>query len=176
MLVAAIMAAAILVEPATVVPEKLKSPWMPVHVAFAFLANASFAVAGIVSVVYLVHENRLRQKRIRTTGLHSLPALEILDRLSLRLIEIGFPLMTLALLSGAAYGKTVWGSYWSWEPRTTVNLLVWVLYALLLQFRIAIGWRGRKAAYVTVIGVTLTLISMGLGFLGIGLHAQDYTS
>jgi ABC-type transport system involved in cytochrome c biogenesis permease subunit len=85
--------------------------------------------------------------------------------------------MTLALLSGALYGREVWGVYWRWELRNVVSVVVWALFAILLHFRITIGWRGRKAALLTLVGVMATLISLvGLGMLGFGHHGQDVTS
>ena len=179
-LVAVVVGLSVLVEPAEAVPHGLRSPWLPVHIAFAFLGNAAFVLAGMVSIIYLAQDARLRQKRGRPkvgTGLHRLPALELLDRMSVRLIEVGFPLMTLALLSGALYGKEVWGTYWKWELRNAVSVSVWALFAVLLHFRITIGWRGRKAALLTLVGVSTMLISLvGLGLLGFGHHGQDYTS
>ncbi len=176
-LVALVVGLAVLVEPAHSVPAGLQSPWLPIHIALAFLGNAAFVVAGMVAIVYLWQERRLKQKRTRKnvgTGLHRLPALELLDRMSVRLIEIGFPLMTLALVSGALYGREVWGEYWKWELRNVVSVIVWALFAVLLHVRITIGWRGRKAAFLTLIGVTATLVSLvGLGLLGFGHHGQD---
>lgn len=171
---------AVFIEPATTVPQELRSPWLPVHIALAFVGNASFVVAGMVAGVYLIQDNRLKLKRSRTrvgTGLYQLPALELLDRASMRLIEIGFPLMTLALVSGMLYGREVWGMYWKWELRNVVSVIVWAIFAVLLHFRITIGWRGRKAALLTLVGVSATLLSIvGLGLLGFGHYGQDYTS
>lgn len=180
-LVAVIVGLAATLEPANAVPSGFRSPWLPVHIALAFLGNAAFVVAGIVGLVYLLQERRLKRKRGRPsgsgTGLSRLPALELLDRLSLRLIEVGFPLMTLALISGALYGREVWGEYWRWELRNVVSVMVWGLFAILLHFRITIGWRGRKAALLTLLGVAATLISLvGLGLAGFGHHGQDYHS
>ena len=170
---------AVLVEPAISVPVGLRSPWLPVHIALAFLGNASFVVAGIIAIVYLIQDNRLTSKKSRPrrgTGLHQLPALELLDRASVRLIVVGFPLMTLAIISGMLYGREVWGIYWKWELRNVVSVVVWSLFAVLLHFRVTIGWRGRKAALLTLLGVGATLISVvGFGLLGFGHHGQGYT-
>lgn len=174
-LVAGVVFLAAIAEPAAQVPEKFQSPWLPLHIAFAFLGNAAFVVAGIIAVVYLVQDSRLRQKKSRparpATGLQRLPALEVLDRTSVRLIEVGFPLMTLALASGMLYAREAWGELWRWELRNVVAVLVWLLFLVLLHFRITIGWRGRKAASLTVVGVGAILISIvGLRMLGFGHH------
>ncbi len=180
-LVAALTIMAAAIDPGLAGPERLRSPWLPVHIALAFLGEASFAVAGIVAIVYLIQERRLKTKRKKIqkigTGLHKLPALEILDNVSMRLIQLGFPMMTLGLVAGAIYSKEVSGAYWTWGLLNTVSLLVSILYALLLHFRLTIGWRGRKAAVLTLVGVLATLVALvGLGLAGVGAHGQDYVS
>lgn len=180
-LVAALVLVAVLIEPADQVPEALKSGWLPVHIAVAFIGDAAFAVAGIVSIVYLIQERRLKSKKKRLakvgTGLHKLPALEILDSVSTRLIQFGFPMMTLGLITGAIYQHNLLGTWWQWDPRNTISLMVWILYALLLHFRMTIGWRGRKAAVLTLVGVVVTLLAfVTMGGLGIGAHGKDYLS
>jgi cytochrome c-type biogenesis protein CcsB len=161
------------------IADDIKTHWLAVHIAFAFLGDASFAIAGIVAAVFLVQERKLKSKKKKElvkvgTGVHSMPALEVLDKVSINLIQWGFPLMTLGLLSGAFYAKAVRGFYWSWDPLSTVSLMVWVLYAVLLHFRITIGWRGRKLAVLTVLGVVVTLIAfVGLGIAGSGAHGPN---
>lgn len=174
-LAAILVAIAVWVEPATNIPERLRSPWLPVHIAFAFLGEAAFAVAGMVATVYLVQERRLKRKKTKITkvgtGLHKLPALEILDNVSMRLIQLGFPTMAIGLVAGAIYSKESTGVYWQWGLLNIVSVLVWVLYALLLHFRITIGWRGRKAAVLTLAGVGATLVALlGLTLAGVGPH------
>lgn len=185
LLVSVIAWIAVAVQPTEHVSEALRSPWLPVHIAFAFLGDAAIVVAGVVSLVYLVQERKLKAKKQRKkqalirvgTGLHNLPALEILDKVSLQLIQWGFPLMTLGILSGAFYLKSVQGAYWSWDPRNTIALCTWLLYALLLHARLTIGWRGRKLAILTLLGVTVTLIAfVGLGVAGIGAHGKEFVS
>jgi cytochrome c-type biogenesis protein CcsB len=164
------------------IPDQLKSHWLAVHIALAFLGDALFAIAGIVAAVYLVQERKLKSKKKKQlakvgTGLHALPALEALDKVSIQLILWGFPMMTLGLITGALYAKSVRGHYWSWDPLNTVSLLVWVLYAVLLHFRITIGWRGRKLAILTVLGVVATLMAfVGLGLAGGGAHGPSAVS
>lgn len=179
LVVAGLVLISVMVEPASAVPEPLKSPWLPVHIALAFAGNASFVVAGMMAGIYLIQENRLKRKRTRPrvgTGLYQLPSLELLDRVSVRLIEIGFPLMTLALLSGMLYGREVWGVYWKWELRNVISVMIWGLFAVLLHFRITIGWRGRKAALLTLVGVVATFVSIvGFGLLGFGHYGQGYS-
>lgn len=177
LMVAILVAIAVIIGPQERVPESLRSIWLPVHIALAFLGDAAFAIAGVVSLVYLFQERKLKGKKRKelariSTGVHRLPSLEILDRVSVQLIEWGFPLMTLGLITGAIYSKTLRGSYWSWDPLNVVSVCVWILYGLLLQARLTIGWRGRKLAILTVLGVVLTLLAFGLGIIGGGAHGE----
>lgn len=180
LLVTVLVWIAVAVQPLDRVPDALRSPWLPAHIAFAFLGDAAIAVAGLVSIVYLAQERNLKAKTKKKlakvgTGAHNLPALEVLDKVSVQLLQWGFPMMTLGILSGAFYGYTIWGTYWSWDPRNTLGLLVWLLYALLLHARLTIGWRGRKVAILTVVGVLVTMIAfVGLGVAGIGAHGKDF--
>lgn len=174
-LVTLMVAISVWAEPFQGVPVHLRSPWLPVHIAFAFLGEAAFAVAGIVAIVYLIQERRLKQKKKRLpkvgTGLNKLPALEILDNVGVRLVQLGFPFMAIGLGAGAVYSKEVTGAYWHWGLLNTVSVLVWVLFALQLHFRITIGWRGRKAAVLTLVGVVATLVALlGMTLAGVGPH------
>lgn len=180
LLVAVMVGIAIVTEP-HVAPEHLTSPWLPVHIAFAFLGEAAFAVAGMVAFIYLVQERRLKKKKKKLTklgtGLHKLPALDILDNVSVRLIQLGFPSMAIGLGAGAIYSKEVTGNYFNWGLLNTVAVLVWCLFALLLHFRITIGWRGRRAAVLTLVGVAATLLALlGLTLAGLGPHGQGGVS
>jgi cytochrome c-type biogenesis protein CcsB len=181
LLVTVITWVAVATQPLDRIPDALRSPWLPVHIAFAFLGDAAIAIAGVVSLVYLVQERSLKKHKKQAiaigSGVHKLPALEVLDRVSMQLIQWGFPMMTLGILTGAFYGKEILGTYWTWDPRNTLALLTWVLYALLLHARLTIGWRGRKLAILTLVGVTVTLVAfVGLGALGIGAHGKEFLS
>jgi cytochrome c-type biogenesis protein CcsB len=183
MLVTVLVWIAIAIQPLDRVPEPLRSAWLPAHIAFAFLGDAAIAVAGIVSVVYLVQDHRLKARKSKGamkkmgSGVHKLPALEMLDKVSVQLLEWGFPMMTLGIITGALYSNEIWNTYWTWDPRNMVGVLTWALYAVLLHVRLTIGWRGRKLAILTLVGVTVTLIAfVGLGVAGIGLHGKEILS
>ena len=170
---AAVVAVAALVYAPGNGPERIQSPWLPVHIAFAFLGLAVFAVAAIVAGVYLVQDGRLRQKRVSKsgTGARKLPALDVLDQTSLRLYQAGFPLMGIGLLCGAIYSEQSTGQYWNWNVLNTLGVLVWVMFATILYFRMTIGWRGRKAAFLTLTGVLATLGALfALSLSGWGPH------
>ena len=143
-------------------PPNLRSAWLPVHIALAFLGNAVLALACCVSLVYLFHERQLKEKQVGRR-MRRLPSLETLDQLNYRALACGFALLTLGIITGALWGKLSWGHFWSWEEREVFSLILWVLYAGLLQARLVAGWRGRRLATVTIIGFVVVLASFVFG-------------
>jgi len=134
----------------------LKTYWLPLHVTFAFLGNTVFALAFGVSMMYLVQEYQLKNKKM-TFLYKRFPSLETLDRLNAVLLVWGFPLMTLGILTGSLWARVHWGDYWTWESREISSALTWLLYGGLIQGRITAGLRGRKAAALTVLGFMVVL-------------------
>ncbi|MGE0821448.1 MAG: c-type cytochrome biogenesis protein CcsB [Candidatus Binatia bacterium] len=157
---------------ARALPPMLQSPWLPVHVTLAFLGYAVFGVAFSASLLYLVQERQLKAKKARII-FRRLPSLETLDELNYRSLSWGFPLLTLGILSGAVWAEYAWGQFWVWEPRLVLSVLTWLLYALLLYYRTA-GWRGRRAATLTIVCFAVLLVS----FLGVrilpGRHGGQF--
>jgi cytochrome c-type biogenesis protein CcsB len=148
-----------------VVPATLRSAWLPIHVTLAFFGYALFVLAAGVSLVYLVYERRLKEKRLLLTPGEPTPSLEKLDRINYHLLGWGFLMLTLAIVSGAMWADSTWGNFWSWEPQESWSLAIWLLYAALLESRLTVGWRGRRAAALTIV-----LFSVLIGsFLGVSL-------
>ncbi len=145
-------------------PPNLRSAWLPVHVTSAFLGNAVLALAFCISLVYLFHERQLKEKRVRVFG-RRLPSLETLDQLNYRALAWGFPLLTLGIVTGALFAKRTWGHFWSWDEREIFSLVTWLLYAGLLEARMVAGWRGRRAATVTIVGFAFLFVSFVFGHM-----------
>ena len=137
-------------------PAGLKSYWLPVHVTLAFLGNSVFALASGVSLMYLLQEHQLKNKKM-TVLQKRFPSLEALDRFNYVFLVWGFPLMTLGIITGSLLARVQWGDYWSWDPRQITSAITWLLYGALLQARIAGGWRGRKVALLTIVGFAVVL-------------------
>lgn len=137
-------------------PPALKTYWLPLHVTLAFLGNAVFALAFGVSLMYLLQEYQLKNKKV-TVLYRRFPSLETLDRLNYVFLVWGFPLMTLGILTGSMWAAAQWGNYWSWDPRQISSAITWLLYGALLQGRITAGWRGKKAALLTIVGFAVVL-------------------
>ena len=152
--------------PDAIVPRSgiFKSAWVIFHVAVLFLANALFALAFSAAVMYLLQEGQIKRKSFGL--LYSrLPSLERLDRINYVCLVVGFPLMTLGLITGFAYAGAVWNSLWNWDPKEIFALITWFIYAILLHERLAVGWRGRRAAWLAIFGFSAILVT----FLGVNL-------
>ncbi len=151
-------------------PPALRSWWLPIHVTFAFLGDAIFALAFCAGVVYLIQERLVKSKRVGALS-NRLPSLEVLDEVNYRALTIGFPLLTIGIVTGAVWAEYAWGSYWSWDPKETWSLITWLLYAALLHQRLMIGWRGKKAAIMAMVGFGAVLFTfLGVNLLMKGLH------
>ncbi len=149
----------------------LQSYWLGIHTFLAFLGNAAFAMAFGIGIMYLIQEHHLKSKRLN--GLFQrLPNLQILDEVNYKLITIGFPLLTLAIITGAIWAESAWGSYWRWDPKEVWSLITWFIYALVLHVRLTVGWRGRKAALLSIVGFMSVLFTFfGVNLLLKGVHA-----
>lgn len=141
----------------------LQSYWLWVHVSLAVLGEAAFAVAFVASVMYLIGTRR---------GFRRLPDRDLLDMVTYRAIGVGFPLFTIgALFAGAVWAQRAWGSPWSWDPKETSSLIVWLIYAIYLHARLVRGWKGAGAAWLSIAGFAMTFFTiLGSKILG-GLHS-----
>jgi cytochrome c-type biogenesis protein CcsB len=135
----------------------LKSAWLGIHTTLALLGDAAFAFAFIVSVMYLIQERQLKHKNLGAI-FHRLPPLDVMDTISYKALSIGWPLFTLGMITGSIWAESAWGAYWSWQPKETASLLVWLIYLSLLHLR-TIGWRGRKMAWLSIAGFVFVLVS-----------------
>ena len=161
---------------ASELPPSLRSAWLPVHVTLAFVGNAVFVLAFATSLLYLLEDRRLKAKhpsRVRRL----LPSLEKLDELNYHLLAWGFPFLTLGIVSGAIWARFAWGRFWSWEAREIWSVVTWSLYAMLLHARITGGWRGRRAAALTILSFAVLAMSfVSANFLFPGRHGGSFGS
>ena len=149
----------------------LKSKWLTVHTSMAFLGYAAFAISFGVSIMYLIQSHFLKKRRLGSL-FQKLPPLDTLDEISYRCLTLGFPLLTFAIITGAIWAESAWGTYWSWDPKETWSLITWFIYAALLHGRLTTGWRGRKAAMLSIFGFVIMLFTfLGVNLLMTGLHS-----
>lgn len=148
----------------------LKSYWFGVHVALAFFADAAFAMACGIGVMYLLQERYVKSKNL--SGLFmKLPSLQTLDDINNHLITLGFPLLTFAIITGVIWANSAWGTYWRWDPKEVWSLITWLIYALVLHLRLSLGWRGKKAAILSIAGFIIVIFTFfGVTLLLKGRH------
>lgn len=152
----------------------LQSNWLLYHVITCFLGYAAFAVACGISIMYLIKAGKESDSSDSPAGglLALFPSIRVLDDLNYRAIMIGFPLLTLGIVTGAAWANYAWGTYWSWDPKETWSLIVWFIYAAFLHARITRGWVGKRAAVLSIVGFAATIFCyLGVNLFLSGLHS-----
>ncbi len=154
----------------------LQSYWMKIHVPMNFVGYGSFAVACGAGMAYLVR-HRLEAKGSNSKMLAIFPTLEQLDLLAYKAVAIGFPAFTLATILGAAWAAEAWGGYWSWDPKETWALIVWLVYGAYLHARVSHGWHGKALAWWAVAGFLVTVFCfLGVNMYLSGLHSYGRLS
>ncbi len=141
----------------------LQSNWLLIHVLTCFIGYAAFAVSFGASIMYLAKEK---------WKLTRIPNEKVLDGIIYKSIVIGFPFLSLGIITGAAWAHYAWGSYWSWDPKETWSLITWLIYAAFLHARFTKGWRGKKTAYLSIVGFMAVIFTyLGVNLLISGLHS-----
>ena len=142
----------------------LQSWWMKIHVPANFIGYGTFALAAMVASSYLLKSSGYLVDR--------LPSLEVLDDVMYKAISVGFAFFTIATILGALWAAEAWGGYWSWDPKETWALIVWLNYAAWLHMRLMTGLRGRVAAWWALIGLGVTTFAfIGVNMFLSGLHS-----
>jgi ABC-type transport system involved in cytochrome c biogenesis permease subunit len=155
-------------------PTALKHPAITLHIMTASLGVALFGLAFGVAVMYLLQEREVKGKKFGAL-FSRLPPLDSLDKLTDRLVRLGFLSFTVASILGAVIARSVWKSAWSWDPQQVTTLLIWLLYGGMVQAR-HLGWHGRRYARLTVVGFALLIGSIILlrSVPGLTMHAGEY--
>src|SRR4051794_40337614 len=148
----------------------LNSYWIKIHVVAAITASGAFLVSGVVTVLYLFKDRWERRSmpslgpgaaaavEFRSGLLAWLPEAEALDRLAYRIIAFAFPVWTFAVIAGAIWAEQAWSRYWGWDPKETWSFITWLAYAAYLHARATAGWRGRRAAVLSLVGVGCLMV------------------
>ena len=137
----------------------LEGSLVAVHVFLSVTGEALFVIASAAGAMYLLQDGFLKKRRTRGYST-MLPSLRDMDRINHVCLLWGFPILTLGVLAGSMWARTVWGSHWQWDPKQIWALLAWIFYAVLLHQRLAIGWKGRKAALYSVVAFVVLLVSL----------------
>ncbi|ROO90315.1 cytochrome c-type biogenesis protein CcsB [Actinocorallia herbida] len=166
-------------EAGAVVPA-LESYWIAIHVTAAIIASGGFTVGFVASLLYLAAARYEARKAAAEAGapkpglLDRLPGADVLDGLAYKAIMFVFPIWTFAIIAGAIWADSAWGRYWGWDPKETWSFIVFAIYAGYLHARATAGWKGSKAAVVSVIGYAALLFNLvGVNIFFEGLHSYS---
>ena len=145
----------------------LNSWWMKIHVPANFIGYGTFAIAAMVGIAYLI-----KQKMGGDGPNDRLPSLAVMDDIQYKAIALGFAFFTIATILGAMWAAEAWGGYWSWDPKETWALIVWLNYAAWLHMRLTKGWRGPVMAWWSIGGLFITSFAfLGVNMFLSGLHS-----
>jgi cytochrome c-type biogenesis protein CcsB len=191
----ALVAGSVLYVPAAPVVPALNSYWKWIHVTTIALSSSVLMVSGAASVLYLLrgrYDRRVAAQLVDPAGsstsagdsaaqpstgssgsvLGRLPSLATLDRIAYRTAIVAFPVYTFAVIAGAMWAEVAWGRYWGWDPKETCAFVTWVIYASYLHARSTAGWRGRRAAWISVVGFASVLFNLFfVNMVVSGLHS-----
>jgi cytochrome c-type biogenesis protein CcsB len=137
-------------------PTILQGSMVAIHVILSIAGEALFAVASCAGLMYMIQDGLLKKKKA-TGFIRFLPSLKDLDNVNHLCLLWGFPLLTLGIIAGSIWARTVWGTHWQWDPKQVWTLIVWLSYAFLLHQRLAIGWRGHRAALLSCVALIILL-------------------
>jgi ABC-type transport system involved in cytochrome c biogenesis permease subunit len=148
----------------------LSASWLfPVHTTLLFFAYAAFFVVFLASIMYLLQERELKLKTF-SAFFHRLPSLTTVNELATSSAAIGLTLLTVGIATGMIWSSSRDGRLWHNDPKEIFAALTWLLYLLLILYRSTSSWRGRKAAWMGVVGFALVLLTFfGARLMG-GYH------
>ncbi len=167
----------------------LQSNWLMMHVSMMMISYAILIIGSLLSILYLFFniENEKNKTILieknsnllinTSSNINSskFALLQTIDIWSYRVIGLGFPFLTIGIISGAVWANEAWGSYWSWDPKETWALITWLTFAIYLHSRLLKGWEGKKAAIIGSCGFFVIWICyLGVNFLGKGLHSYGW--
>jgi ABC-type uncharacterized transport system permease subunit len=142
--------------PSTAIPLGQTSTGSAVHILSSILAFGFLSIAGVYALFVSMIDHFLRSHHLNSL-VRALPPLEVLERLLFRLITTGFVLLTISLLSGLAFVNDLFAQHL--VHKTSLSIMAWLVFGLLLFGRWRYGWRGRKAVRLCLAGIALLLLS-----------------
>ena len=181
----------------------LQSNWLMMHVSMMLLSYGTLILGSLLCILFLVisgykdinlksidqspsffynvmvdyYEANVISSSSEVSDFGKLKLLQSIDNWSYRIIGLGFPFLTIGIISGGVWANEAWGSYWSWDPKETWALITWLVFATYLHARITKGWEGKKTAILGGLGFFVIWICyLGVNFLGKGLHSYGWLS
>lgn len=149
----------------------LQSIWLPIHAGVSIIAYGFLSLAFCGGLMYLLQERELKNKKFGYF-FSRLPSLDALDQLNSHCVTAGFVFLTLGIVTGSVWARQAWGTYWQWDPKETWSLITWFLYLVQLHQRLTVGWRGKRAAVMALIGFAAVVFTLwGVPYLLGGVHS-----
>ena len=145
-----------------------RSNWIFIHIGFAWFAWGCFVVASVLGIAYLLKGPGKEEGLV----MRKFPSRIIMDDLMVKMILFGFICQGLMVAAGAVWAHQLWGRYWGWDPVETWSLVCWLVYGLVLHFRLMMGWKGTKMAIMVILSLSTAIIY----FWGIGFVPESHTS
>ncbi len=149
----------------------LQSNWLPIHAGSSIIAYGFLALAFCGGIMYLLQEWELKSKRFGYF-FERLPSLDALDQLNSHCLSAGFVFLSIGIVTGSIWAHQAWGAFWQWDPKETWSLITWFIYLVQLHQRFTVGWRGKRAAVMAIIGFCAIIFTLwGVTYLLGGLHS-----
>ncbi len=145
----------------------LQSYWFEWHVMLAFFSYAVFVVSASIEGSYLIIRPFINSGSGAGYGFTK-DTIEDFHSTAFSLVIFGFPFLTFAIFSGAAWANEAWGSYWSWDPKETWSLITWTVFTLYLHSKTTPGLKGAPASVFNILG----FVCMMMTFLGVNWLAK----
>jgi cytochrome c-type biogenesis protein CcsB len=136
----------------------LRSAYLPVHLFMAVFGYGALFVAFTMAVMYLFQENELRSRSPRRFY-YLIPSLERSDTFGGRSVLGGFGFLTLAILTGFLWNRSLHGRYWTGDPKEWAALVAWIIYVVILVARWRGRWGGRRAAWLAIAGFVVVVFT-----------------
>jgi ABC-type uncharacterized transport system permease subunit len=137
--------------------------WLIAHIILIFMGYAALVLSFGASLLYLLQERRLKSKK-PTSTISFLPALEVIDQIGYRSLLLGFPFMTLGLLTGSVVALATYGRVDLLDPKILLSLLMWAVYMVMVFTRWNSGWRGRRAAFLATFAFVAALAAWAANY------------
>ena len=149
----------------------LQSVWLPVHGGISLVAYGFLSLAFCGGLMYLLLERELKSKKFGYFFAR-FPSLDSLDQLNIHCLTIGFIFLTIGIVTGSIWARQAWGTYWQWDPKETWSLITWFIYLVQIHQRFTVGWRGKRAAVMAILGFAAVVFTLwGVTYLLGGVHS-----
>jgi ABC-type transport system involved in cytochrome c biogenesis permease subunit len=131
----------------------VRNAWLTAHIVLVLLGFAALVFTAVAALLYLVQERELKRKKPRKLLYYRLPPLGTLDELISTSMALGFSLMTAAIIAATTWAFIEMKTRWFSDPKILISFFTWGIYLAMVFLRVTAGWRGRKAAIMSVVAL-----------------------